>query len=169
MPSLKPPTNAKPPKLLTESVTAKETNTVLHYWTAVSALLGLIYNRTQQTLFEAGLLFSFLSLLTFLNFSFFCKPADAVAPHYNCGSCIRGQAKQSSHCSAHMCVVSDYTHVSRWDKIRWLCNSNLKSMALCPNFSRPQVRKKSPRNEVEYDFLIKLAFNFNLCISFSFP
>ena len=60
--------------------------------------------------FKAGLLYSFLLPLFFLFpfffiYLFFCTPIEAAAPHYNCGGCIRGQAKQSSHCSAQICSV----------------------------------------------------------------
>ena len=43
-----------------------------------------------------------------------------------------------------------------------------KLRAQFPKLSHPQVRENSRMNEVVYVLLVKFAFNFNLCISFSF-
>ena len=74
-----------------------------HGLSLLNSCFGLVRPRAiaQLTLFEAGLFFSFFCFFFF--FFFFGKPLEAAAPNNNCGSSIRGQAKQSFHCSAQMC------------------------------------------------------------------
>ena len=147
-----------------------------HSFTLLNSCFGLRllrpYPTAQLILSKAGLSFSILSPFIFFanSFFFFGKPIEAAAPHYNCGSCIKGQAKQSSRCRAQICIDSICSNISatrptfaknpsrfvmsvsslvfRWDKIQWSCISNPR--ALFPDFSGLQVRERSPGNEVVY-------------------
>ena len=146
-----------------------------NYWsfTLLNICFGLVRRHpiAQLTLFKAGLLFSFLSPFIFLFIFFFLFSARRLKQqlHITIVMAVSGDRQNSPPTAVPRCVVSAYTHVSRWDKIRWSCISNPRP--LFPNLSHPQAREKSSRNEVVYDFLIKLAFHFNLWISFffSFP
>ena len=105
MPSLKPRTNARSPKLLTESVTAKETNAVSQYWIAVSALLGLVH-RTADTFRSRSF---FLFFFAFFFFFFFLASRLKGQFQITIVVALLGNRQNSPPIAVPRCVVSVYS------------------------------------------------------------